>query len=86
MINYEFQLIDIDAIVERENFTLIHRCMYLFVCRLVVNQLNFTPSELEKHWGKMYPHLQGYDISKLALVLHAKELAKQLAGKSRPGV
>ena len=52
----------------------------------VPNPLNFTPSEIDKHFGKMYPYLQGYDISKLALVLHAKELAKQLAGKSRPGV
>ena len=59
---------------------------YLFNFRFVPNPLNFTPSELDRHWGKMYPYLQGYDISKLALVLHAKELAKQLAGQSKPGV
>lgn len=28
----------------------------------------------------IYPGLRGYDVSKLALVLHAKELAKKLAG------
>ena len=46
----------------------------------VTEPLNYTVSE--KYYGnKLYPYLVGYENSKLALVMHAKELARRLGGK-----
>ena len=45
----------------------------------------FVPSALDfsiqdpKFGDVIYPHLQGYDVSKLALILHAKELTRRFA-------
>lgn len=45
-----------------------------------INPLDFTVNET-LYGCVLYPKLQGYENSKLALVIHAKELARRYSGK-----